>query len=803
MSLFNNSQMMGASGAGAYEIERSLRFNNDDTPKLSRSWSGDDGNLKTQTYSFWFKRKKRGSQGYFLTCWNGSNTDRIGITSDDQLHIEFKDGGSTEAEWHSESEFRDESSWYHAVVAIDTTQSTETNRLKVWINGVAITYWNTYNAVDQDYQLDGFGRANKTHVMGAYAGGTTSTNSHFDGYITEFHYLDGVAKTASDFGETDSVTGQWIPKKYAGSYGSKGWYLNFSDNSNTTDTTLGKDSSGNGNNWTPANLSVSSGGGNDSFIDTPTDNFMNMMSDGRLNITVSEGGQKIVVGGNNSHVWSTCQIPTSGKWYFEVKKTSANGAAGGYSMTQFREDPRMNHSHYSYTESNELVCFHYGNCEVKYENTDIIQGDDWGADNQNDVYSFAWDRDNHTCTIKRNNANGHTFTIDANLRPYPLSIGYSVTTTWAAGTWEYYFGGNGFNYDPPTGYTTLSTKNFPDSTIKDPTKYYGNILYTGNNYDGTRAITGLNFNPDLVWSKSRSQASAGVIYDSVRGFGADKELRPDNDAVEGAEDTAQYGYMTALDNGFNLVTGSAGAGNGNASLNVNSQTYVNWCWKESATAGFDIVSYTGNGSNRTISHSLGVKPAMMVVRHRGAAGNHWVHWHDDGMSGSNFVYWDTNGSLGSHGPIWNSTEPTSSVFSVGTDNQTNQNGINFIAYLWSQVEGFSKFGSYIGNNDSDGHYIFTGFRPALLWLRRIDSGDNWCIMDEKRSNSDAPQSFNPIWKHLRHDTSAAEISQDGQVEVDFFASGVKFRGSNGQVNGSGTYIYAAWAAAPFKYANAR
>ena len=799
MALFNDNIRMGASAAGTYEIERSLRFNKDDDSKLSRSWSGDDANLKTQTYSFWFKRKITGTQMFFLSCWNGSNTDRIGITADGQFFVEFKDGGSTEAEWHSDRVLFDEGTWYHAVVAIDTTQGVTDDRFKVWLNNEQITNWDTKNTVSENYELDGLGRANKTHVMGAYAGGTTSTNSHWDGYITEFHYLDGIVGTPADFGETNAATGQWIPIEYTGSYGAKGWYVNFSDNSDTTDATLGKDSSGNGNNWTPANLSVSAGIGNDSFIDTPTNNFMNMMSDGRLNCTISEGGMKMVTTGSNVTSWSNFQIPTSGKWYFEVKMTTSSET-----MIAFDYKPKVNVAHNLPGDDSDFTVYPYGGSYEIYYGGSAVQSGSFGH-GSGTVYQIWFDRDNHTFKVVRDdNAESFTWNIPTALQAYPLTVGRVHTTTWTAGTWEWYFGGNGFNYTIPDGYKTLSTANLPEPTIKDPSKYYDNILYTGNNYQGTRAITGLGFNPDIVCSKARSQASAGMLFDSVRGFAADKELRLDNDQSEGEEDTAQYGYTTALANGFNLVTGSAGDPNGNAALNTNSQTYATWCWKESATAGLDIISYTGNGtSGRTLAHNLGVAPKLVIVKRTSASEDWFVYvGRMLGTTGA-YVKLNTNTTSGTASGVFNTADTTDDNIILGDGTSTNHNGSTYIAYAFAQVPGFSRFGSYTGNNDSDGHFIYTGFRPALLWIKRTDSADNWAIYDEKRSDSGLnEQSGNRIDKHLRFDSSQSEVDQ-AATGLSFHSNGVKFHGSNGQVNGTGTYIYAAWAAAPFKYANAR
>ena len=198
-------------GATSYEIKRSLRFDSADNKYLYRSWSGDDADLQKQTYSFWVKKTQRtDSQAnamYVLTAWNNSNTDRIGFTTDNQFFIELKNGNSTEAEFHSDRVFKDCSSWYHLVVAFDTTQGTTDDRMKVYINGELITDWDTKNTIGQNYSMEGFGRANKGHFIGAYAGGNTSTSGgHFDGYITEAYFIDGQQLAPTDFAETNAIS---------------------------------------------------------------------------------------------------------------------------------------------------------------------------------------------------------------------------------------------------------------------------------------------------------------------------------------------------------------------------------------------------------------------------------------------------------------------------------------------------------------------------------------------------------------------------------------------------------------------
>ena len=771
MSLFNNSQMMGASAAGAYEIERSLRFNDNDSAYLSRTPSS-AGNRDIWTWAGWCKLGNS-VDGFLFSAYSASNdAGFFGITflSSGALRVQ---GWNTV--WRQTNAlYRDKSAWYHVVVAVDTTNGTADDRIKLYVNGNQITDFATNNTYTQndDTQINNTSQ----HDIGRYTSG-----DYFDGYLTEIHFVDGTALDASSFGETNEDTGQWIPKRYGGSHGTNGFYLNFSDNSNTTSGTLGDDDSANTNDWTPNNFSVAAGAGNDSFIDTPTNNFCTLNPLTAQGVTLTNGNLSLSTDGNNTGVYATQTIPSSGKWYFELIH-NGTGSPGLFYQTDPTSLPRT--FQWSAATNNGFFTLFYSGLEV-YDGTNLIDesGSPWNSFPNGTVYGLLFDRDNHTMKFRYNNGNEESCDEPTHTRGLPLEFGRSVTTTWAAHTCTLNFGGNGFTYTPPDGYKTISTANLPEPTILKGNDYFNPMLYTGTGAE--HAITGLGFSPNVVWTKGRSDNDNNSVFDTVRG--ANAELVVNSDGVEATGDVQ---LVKSFDSdGFTLGT--------NAGVNGNNETYVAWCWKETAAAGFDIVSYTGNGSNRTISHSLGVKPSAMVVRHRGAAGNHWVHWHDVEMDGTNFLYWDTTASEMSHGPIWNSTEPTSSVFSVGTDNQTNQNGINFIAYLWSAVEGYSKFGNYQGNGSTDGPFVYTGFKPAFVMTKAIDRTAHWYIWDNKRSPGNQVQKI--LWANLNDDEE-----DHTAYGIDFLSNGFKVRNSESDTNTSSSKsIFMAFAERPFKYANAR
>jgi hypothetical protein len=313
------------------------------------------------------------------------------------------------------------------------------------------------------------------------------------------------------------------------------------------------------------------------------------------------------------------------------------------------------------------------------------------------------------------------------------------------------------------------------TTINDPTDYFNTVLYTGNN--NARTITGLDFQPDLIWGKGRSEASDHTATDSVRGN--TKVLTPNNSTSEGTTST----YVTSFNsNGFSL-------GNDNG-MNKNNVTYAAWNWKETATAGFDIVAYTGNGSARTISHSLSAVPSMMIVKGRTKADG-WFVYHDKNTlaPATDFIRLDSTDATTDNGNVWNDTAPTSSVFTIGIDNGVNENAKTYIAYLFAEKQGYSKFGSYTGNGNVNGTFIYTGFKPAFVMTKRTDSTSDWLICDSGRNVS------NVVNKKLFANLSQAEESYDS---FDFVSNGFKIRSSGTGHNASGgTFIYMAIAEHPF------
>ncbi len=704
--------------------------------------------------------------------------------------------------------FRDPSAWYHIVYSVDTTQATAANRAKIYVNGVEQSYaYSNYPAQNADL---GFNN-NAAHSIGRRQ--DTSAN-YFSGYLTEVNFIDGQALAPSDFGETDSDSGAWIPKQYSGSYGSQGWYLKFADNSGVTATTLGKDSSGNSNNWTPNNFSVTAGAGNDSLEDTPTNNWCtaNPLDAGSSSLVFSNGNLDI---GSASGNWTDCRSTfavSSGKWYWETKiilalvrpfvgilSSSVRPASNSGSST---EQIGTTTNSYAYWALNGTLRYNSGNITV----TTASVGD---------TVQIALDMDNGKIYFGLNNtyfdsSGGSTGAPSTGSNP-----SYSgITLDTVSPAFELYngtssvsvnFGQRAFTYTPPTGFKALNAENTPVPTVKNGTEYFNTVLYTGNS--STQTISGVGFQPDWVWIKQRNAAENHFLTDAVRGAGL--HLRTDSTAVEN-DDSATFTAFTS--DGFSLT----GSGPAAPQVNDNSDTYVAWNWKANgsgsantdgsisstasvnADAGFSIVEYTGNATQgATVGHGLGIAPRFIVTKKQDFADD-WFTYHESAGNTKFFKLNSPNAAVtSSGGTAWANTSPTSTVFSLGSSNATNRSGEDFIAYCFAEVEGYSKFGSYTGNGSSDGTFVYLGFRPALVWVKSETSSEPWVMMDDERPG------YNPNSKGIYSNTTAAENDASGRYK-DFLSNGFKARGTSGEQNSSGTtYVFMAFASTPFKYANAR
>ena len=317
------------------------------------------------------------------------------------------------------------------------------------------------------------------------------------------------------------------------------------------------------------------------------------------------------------------------------------------------------------------------------------------------------------------------------------------------------------------------------TTIDDPSAYFQTKLYTGTG--SSLALTNdgnSDLQPDWVWIKERNGATNQMLTDSVRG--ATKTLHSQNTDAESTDAQALKSFNS---DGFTVGT--------DGDVNTSSDTYVAWNWKKTADAGFDIVSYTGNGSARTISHSLSAVPGWIMVKNRDEA-EPWTIYHHKNTSApaTDYLALDDNHATTDSNTRWNDTAPTSSVFTVGTSDVVNKNTIKYIAYLFAEKQGYSKFGSYAANESVDGTFVYTGFKPAFVILKQSNLARDWHMFDNKRST------FNAVGRYLRPNVSGAEDS--GEDYLDLLSNGFKLKNTGNRFNDAdGTYIFMAFAESPF------
>ena len=331
------------------------------------------------------------------------------------------------------------------------------------------------------------------------------------------------------------------------------------------------------------------------------------------------------------------------------------------------------------------------------------------------------------------------------------------------------------------------------SAITKAADYFNTLLYSGNS--SVRSLTGVGFEPSWVWIKERTSTSDHMLFDQPRGV--EKYMSSNQDTIEQTSSS----MLTAFDSdGFSL-----GSGN---DVNDNGQTYVSWNWKgngagssntdgsinttttsANTTSGVSISTYTGTGSAATVGHGLGVVPEMLIVKQR--TGTQWWFVYHIGMGNDRQASLNTTGAeSGGSSAYWNSTTPTSSVFSVGTDGATNGSGEDLVAYAFAPVKGFSKFGKYTGNGSSNGTFVYTGFSPAFVMVKRIDNTGHWIMKDNKRPG------YNPNHYYIWSDAADVETSASS-VGMDLFSNGFKLTGNAGNTNASGgSFIYMAFAQSP-------
>ena len=800
-----DSAMLGESYG--IDIPRSLIVDyNNGGGYLTKGAGG--GSDKKWTYSFWSKNCKVGN-GLFMG-YNGNNTnsrETLSMGGGRNISWQLRYGGSQHAyrrsTYDTKSDFMDNGGWFHIVVVWDSANGTTADRFIIYANGVRQTL-NEYNAT-QSNSSSGF--MTGTNYIGR-AHDTAGYNAEF--YVAEMHAVNNAVLAPTHFGFTDPLTGAWRPKKSsdivaATTYGTGGWYLDFSDPSN-----IGADRSGNGNNWTPHGFSAS-----DVVFDSPTNNFC-MLDNNDF------GGNKAIGGNLRSGTAGTgawrLQRGTfilgkgSGRWYWEVQqKGSIDGSNGWWAGLVHQNyvgrdgiNPNSN-SGYMYGRQGDTRYWNGGNAAGHFPSTA-----------NDDIIQFAFDADTGKMWSGKNGTwtgadpgTGASHSFEINYGGVDGDGGDLVPAIIMYGSNNYAicnFGQRPFAYTPPTGFRSICSKNFAiqGPTVVRPKRHFDILTYTGDSATANRHVTGLEFKPDLVWIKNRTSSYDHHLYDSIRGAG--KWLESNESELE-QTGTHMDGF---LDNGF-----SVGNGVQSSRTNYNGHNYVGWCWKAGGTAvtntdgtlsaqvsanpdgGFSIISYTGNGtSGATIGHGLGRKPRFFVVKSR-TEQRGWNCFHVS-LGNTKYINWNNSSAPQTQSGWWNNTSPTSSVITLGNDNDVNSNSQNYICYAWADIPGYSKFGLFTGrsggNSQPGGKVVRLGFKPALVILRATDgfSGSNWGMFDFKRLG----RSRNKETFDLRVNANNGEGNDERTISLD--SEGFRITTTSSGFGGSAAYnyIYMAWAENP-------
>ena len=807
----------GSSDFYGYKINQSLRFNEGSEAYLRKTnFSGSPTSDQTGTFSVWVKNTLAYTSN--RNAIYGSSTGSKAFTSlsfsaDEQnLDLRTRNTSATDIiDLIGNAVQRDSSAWYHIMSVYDLTNSTRADRAQIYVNGVRVDSFSvnttpnntttTYNTGDflTDMQI---GRTN-----------TNASNMFYADFIlAEYQRIDGQALSPTSFGETKS--GVWIPKEYTGSYGNHGFHLDFADTSD-----IGKDVSGNGNDFTPNNLSA-----HDVVPDSPTNSYCIYNNADPHESTLSEGNLKVVTPTSSSLQYGVVRgthAMTSGKWYWEVYMQAISGSGAN---NQFMVGITNDQNDFQNFLGGDATDFSYFGFDGKKYNgsTSATYGDTFTT---GDIVSVAYDADNGDLFFYKNgtiqNSGTAAYTgISGTFFPAKSDGNQAVTVTMVTnfGQDGTFLGqvtagnnsdGNGhgnFKYAVPSGYLALNTANLPEPTITPldddiPEDYFEANLWTGNG--SSQSISSYEFAPDWVWIKERNSTSSHMVYDTIRG--TDVFIQTNSTVA----DTSSTVNLTSFDsNGFSLGSGG--------STNENNKTYVGWAWlaggsassntegsvnssvSVNSEAGFSIVNFTSPSSgNFTAGHGLGVTPDVIFQKETGSTGS-WHTWHGSVCSTTgHFLKLETTAALGNVSSVWGANVPNSTTFGLGVGVSVDANNTQ-IAYCFAEVEGYSKFGSYTGNGSSDGPYVHTGFRPSWIMIKPSSHTGHWRLMDTKREVVNDGES-----SQLFPNLSNAE-STGTSTDKDILSNGFKIRTNTSSMNtNNGTYIFMAFAEMPSKYANAR
>ncbi len=828
---------------GTYKIDKSLWFDSSSTHGLTDNATPASDSNKKMTMSCWVKRAKLGdgSNSQVLWSWtrdNGANdyvqlsflgpSDKIGMT------LQTTDDGHS-LSFSSNAVYRDTAAWMHILFTVDTTVDPAT--YDIWVNGVSIKNDLTHGATPAIAQNQTFRFGETGSYLGVGCKANDADASELDGYMADVAYLNNVTVTdASDFGGFDA-NGIWMPKDISGlTYGSSSFLYQFGTAPGSTNG-AGTDTSGRGNHLTE-NDTTATRQTTDSPTNTAADNEGNFATFNSLlktTGTFSNGNLTFLADSQSGfgHSITSTHVMTSGTYYaeFEVDSWSGtNHATIGIATTDF-----VTSGNYAsnWTGANTQSWGYYADGSVYTNNSATSSG--YTSYGIGDVIGVKLDATNGDVYFYKDGTvqNSGNAAYSGLTGPFVFSVsnaGGSTHTTITAN-----FGQTSLSHQPGST-STLATHNLPAVTI-DPRAHFAPVLYTGTGFSrtvrGCFDSTGTAWTPDLVWLKNRDTTDNHAIWDSVRGVG--KSIHPNLNAAEQDNSETNAGVTAFNSGGFSL-------GNFDQA-NTSTEKYVAWSWKiggsptvenDNASGAMDdgsvfvdgevSTSYTPAGSpsvypvkmsiNTTtkmslltykagsassIPHGLGVKPNCIFIKNISSNKGWRVGFFDyDGptIPDDDFGFLDSNGQFNTSGNTDHLASGNVNTFSIDGDNGVSGNASwTHLAWCMASVEGFSKFGTYTGNGDTsaNGPFIYLGFKPSWVMLKRTDAANNWGILDASRN------SYNPVELVLYADLDQAEAGSGNQY-VDFTSNGFKIKNdatANWINASSGNYVYAAFAETPF------
>ena len=838
MSVLNENTIIGASAGGEFEINHSLRLHNRggdgaSTGKTLRRTPSVNSNRKTWTLSMWHKRGDLDfvqMQDLFFGTGAGGGGDGVvrlrfergAYAAKDKLWLSLDGTASVNAV--TNQLFRDASAWMHIVLRFDTTQSTVTDRARIYINGEVISstdYSHLWTSAWSNLAQNSEWAVNKAGWYESFAGtgSTSNPDNVLGGYLADIAFVDGQSLGPDSFGETGDY-GEWKPIDVSAlTFGTNGYHLDFADAS-----AMGNDANGS-NNFSVYNITA-----NDQMLDSPTNNFAVLNPLARdSSVILREGNLLFYRAANMTRpALSTIGLGSTQKWYCEFHERSGTNIYAGvqWEGTNVNTYP---HAAGTYAYVANADGGYYQNGSYTSFNSSMTSGDKIRSIAYDAATGKMWIGANGTFSGNPAAGSGELLTVPSAYRHQMYFVGAkdnaSATTAGIANFGQdSSFAGNktpqgnqdsngigDFYYQPPSGFLSLCTKSLPSVDVI-PSEHFNPVLWTGNGTDG-RDITNIGFTPDFVWIKSRSLGSSHLLNDTVRG--ANKSLFSEGTTAETPNNGG--GYLDAfVTDGFSVTSG----GSGDAAVNDNGATYVAWNWKAGGTAvsntngtitssvsanpsaGFSIVSYTGSGSAGTVGTGLSQRADLIITKGRSNSGN-WATWHKDltGAFASNggYAYLNSTGAAAATTVFYDGTGFTSSVFKWrGGNENVNQSSRTYISYCFHSVDGYSRVGSFVGNgSETAGPFVHCGFKPKFLLVKRATDVGSWFLFDTERSP------HNVMNAKFSAENSGAEES-DTSWNIDFLSNGFKLRSPHVYMNsGSNTHIFIAFAETPFKHSNSR